>query len=178
MGLRITDKEQLAFCSPAIRAQLERELDAQARAEQHDGSADPVAEAPRGKGVREYPEEAAGRELVKWAAQFRFEHPALGSVLVGDYLVHNANGGARSRIEAAILIGQGVRPGFPDYTLYLPIARYHGLVLELKAPDGAKPTAEQLNILARIERAGYAAAVAWGGREAADAIRKYLGLAQ
>jgi hypothetical protein len=51
-------------------------------------------------------------------------------------------------------------------------------VLELKAPDGAKPTAEQLNILARIERAGYAAAVAWGGREAADAIRKYLGLAQ
>jgi hypothetical protein len=94
----------------------------------------------------------------------------------GLYFAHCPNGGARSRVEAAILKGQGVRRGWPDYTLYLPRGRYHGLVLELKAIDGDKPEQDQLKILQRLESQGYKTAVSWGFMEARRAIGEYLAL--
>lgn len=94
----------------------------------------------------------------------------------GKYFAHTPNGGARSRTEAAIFKGQGVRKGWPDYTLYLPRGWYHGLVMELKAPSGSKPEKEQLEILDRLEKQGYAVAVAWGFDHARREIENYLQL--
>lgn len=122
------------------------------------------------------PEEEAGRILIRHVDQLTIRAPwdPLEEIVVGDYFAHNANGGARTATEGAILKGQGVRKGWPDYTLYLAVGRYHGLVLELKAEDGAKPDDEQLEIMARLERAGWAAAVAWGGHDAIRAVEHYL----
>jgi hypothetical protein len=191
--VRIKSRDQLALCSPHVRAHLERELEQleaagqlpdgfEAASSSSSAPAEPTDEKGRpmthwgGKQPRRaYPEEAAGRAIVQWADLLHIDHPALGRICVGHYLAHNANGGARTAAEAGILIGQGVRPGWPDYTLYVPVDGFHGLVLELKADDGAKPNADQLNILLRLERAGYKAAVAWGAAEACAAIERYLG---
>ena len=128
------------------------------------------------KGRRERPEQTAGRQLIKHVDQLIVPAPWDPSevVCVGDYFAHNANGGARTAVEGAILRGQGVRRGWPDYTCYLGFGRYRGMVLELKAEDGGTPETEQLDILHRLERAGWYAAVAWGGDDAVRAVDKYV----
>jgi len=159
MTMRITD-ENLDQLPAGMRAQVERQY----------------AKATAGQGRLGRPEQKAGRILIRYVDALIIPAPWDSSVeiCVGDYFAHNANGGARTPTEGAILKGQGVRKGWPDYTLYLAIGGYHGLVLELKADDGAKPDAEQLEIMARLERAGWAAAVAWGGEDAIDAIDRYV----
>jgi len=51
----------------------------------------------------------------------------------GVFAFHPANGGWRSRIEASILKGLGVRAGVPDV---IAIHRGQAFTLELKAPGG------------------------------------------
>lgn len=172
MTFRFTDKSQLEHLSPELRAIVERELEA-AQRDNAAAGVEPVTNV-ESSDRRGRPEQEAGRELIRWIDTL-MDPRTVGRV--GDYFAHNANGGARTAIEAAILIGQGVRPGWPDYTLYLPRGRWHGLVLELKATDGEKPAAEQLEILVRLERQGYKAVVAWGFEEARRAIEEYLGCA-
>jgi len=94
----------------------------------------------------------------------------------GPLFVHTPNGGKRSPVEAAILKGQGVRPGWPDYTLYIARMPYHGLVLEIKAECGSKPTTNQLDNLQRAQEQGYRADVAWGFDQARAQIETYLDL--
>ncbi len=137
------------------------------------GSAIPV------KGSLRRPEQDAGAELIKWVDSLCYMAPPLWQsdsefICVGDYFAHNANGGARSAIEGAILKGQGVRKGWPDYTLYIPTLDYHGAVLELKAEHGGKPDAEQLEILSRLEQMGYKSFVCWGFEDAKSSIERYL----
>jgi hypothetical protein len=68
------------------------------------------------------------------------------------------NGGARSKIEAAILQGLGVKAGAPDILIVIPPAgRIAGL--ELKAP-GKKRSAKQERMAEKIVAAGGFAAVA------------------
>jgi hypothetical protein len=60
------------------------------------------------------------------------------------------NGGLRSKIEAAIMKGTGVKAGVSDlHFLY----QHQFFVLELKAP-GNKPTVEQLLFMANVHNAG------------------------
>ncbi|HNP65503.1 MAG TPA: VRR-NUC domain-containing protein [Woeseiaceae bacterium] len=121
---------------------------------------------------RKRPEQVAGAKLIRWIDSVVLED----GTRPGLYFAHTPNGGARSKIEAAIFKGQGVRKGWPDYTLYLPRNGYHGFVQELKAENGAKPDKEQLEILARLEEAGFAVAVSWGYRAARNDLEQYLGL--
>lgn len=59
---------------------------------------------------------------------------ALALILTAETrVVHVANGGYRTKTEAAILIGMGVMPGFPDL-LFISRGRAYGM--ELKADDG------------------------------------------
>lgn len=166
MALRLTSLDQLAACSPHVRAQLEKhlvELPAQPAAlEQAEGRA--VAKK------RARPEQDAGKALVKWMDALVLPN----GLKPGLFFCHIPNGGFRDPIEAAIFYGQGVRKGWPDYLLLLPRGPFHGLVLELKAEQGNKPDPEQLEILGRLEAAGYAARVAWGFEEARHAIESYL----
>lgn len=46
------------------------------------------------------------------------------------------NGGRRGAREAAILKGEGVSAGAPDWVLFVPAGPYHGLALEFKSPTG------------------------------------------
>jgi hypothetical protein len=174
--LRFTHLDQLAACSPAVRAQLEKHL------------GQPLAEPPapvplepknllaeaHGSMKRKVgrPEQVAGELLVKWIDLIVLPN----GLRPGQFFYHVANGGGRSKAEAGILKGQGVRAGQPDYNLDLPAGPYHGLRLELKAEDGAKPPDHQLEILARLESVGFKCVVAWGFNDACQHIDAYLDL--
>jgi hypothetical protein len=86
-----------------------------------------------------------------------FEHLALRNA-PGVYAFHPANGGWRSRIEAAILKGLGVRAGVPDV---IAIRAGRAYALEIKSPGG-RLTAAQTAVHAELRRAGAEVAVAYG----------------
>lgn len=171
MTLRITDPSQLEHLSPTVRKQVEGALG-------DTPASGPGASSEGGKRKRaRRPEQDAGKLLVQWVDAYKILDPALDAwITVGDYFAHTPNGGFRSPIEAAIFIGQGLRPAWPDYTLYMPRGRWHGAVLELKAVDGGKPTDEQLDTLSRLERMGYKPIIAWGFEAARDGLLAYLAL--
>lgn len=107
--------------------------------------------------------------LFRWAEYEQGRHPELG------LMYHVPNGGSRHPKEAANLKRQGVKPGVPD--VCLPVARggYHGLYIEMKAGKN-KATEHQKQWMAELNEQGYLAVVCYGWQEAADVLKKYLGL--
>lgn len=123
---------------------------------------------------RNRPEDEAQRALVKWAGLQRLSDPPDRSrPMVGDYLLHIPNGGKRTRIEAAILQGLGVKAGVSDLFLALPRGHYAGLWIELKS-DGGRLTGAQRQWLEQMAAAGYQAASLCGWENAATFIQRYL----
>lgn len=176
MTFRISNAEQLAQCSPAVRAQLEKHF-AGAAPDPASSTATQVGEHQGREHVKAKmgrPEQDAGAALVKWIDLVQLPN----GLRPGQFFYHVANGGSRDKVEAGILKGQGVRKGWPDYGLDLPAGAFHGLRLELKAPQGAKPPTEQLEILARLESVGFKCCVAWGFEEAREYVQQYLDLYQ
>lgn len=88
--------------------------------------------------------------VVSWWDQLTLDDPA-------PFLFHVPNGGKRDRVTAAILVGQGVRPGVADLGLMLPAGRFAWI--ELKTEDG-KPSPQQIGFAARCLRLGHAYTVA------------------
>lgn len=176
MTFRITDAAMLAQCSPHVRAQLEKAFappSSIAVAVPTEVSPEFVqASEVRKRSAR--PEQDAGALLVKWIDLVVLPD----GLRPGLFFYHVANGGGRSRVEAGILKGQGVRAGWPDYCLDLPAGGYHGLRLELKALDGPKPPDHQLEILERLESVGFKCCVAWGFEEAQAYVVDYLDIYQ
>lgn len=175
MSFRIENLYQLELCSPYVKKQLEKHMDAfapgtplQLRAAIKDRSAD----QPR---RLNQPEQEAGRLLVAWIDLVVLPN----GLRPGLFFAHVANAGvAGGEVRGGILQGQGVRKGWPDYILDLPAGGYHGFRLELKAAEGAKPTPEQLETLTRLESVGFKCAVAWGFDDAKRAVQQYLDLLQ
>lgn len=83
------------------------------------------------------------------------------------------NGGARSKITAAILKAEGVKPGVSDVFLPVPIEHRHGLWIEFKHDDG-RPTKEQREFLEERNAMGYCCAVAWDAELAIKHTVRYL----
>lgn len=83
------------------------------------------------------------------------------------------NGGSRHKAEAANLKRQGVKAGVPD--ICLPVARqgYHALFIEMKK-DSGKPTREQLDWVASLEKNGNKAVFCFGQEEAWQTLTDYL----
>ena len=175
---RFTSLDQLAHCSPFVRAQLEKHKDVFSGSESVSTPSEPGFDRGdylgESKPRRERPEQDAGKLLVAYVKALVLK----GGLRPWDFFYHVPNGGGRSRIEAGILYGQGLHKGWPDYGLDLPRRQYHGLRIELKAPDGSKPEQEQLDILARLESVGYKVNVCWGFEEAKDALDRYLDIAR
>jgi hypothetical protein len=174
VSLRFTSPEQLEHVSPRVRAQLEVELkrccDMAHPIEVPRLPGEATAKAPR----RGQPEQEVGRMLVDWIDLVTLPN----GIKPGLYFYHVANAGvAEGKVRGGILQGQGVRKGWPDYGLDLPLGGYHGFRLEIKRLDGDKPTAEQLEILARLEAVGFKCAVAWGFDDAKRQTELYLDLA-
>ena len=74
------------------------------------------------------------------------------------FAFHPANGGWRSRVEAKILKGLGVRAGVPDI---IAIHRGEVFAIELKS-ESARATAAQLQAIKDIRRAGGHAEICHG----------------
>ena len=68
--------------------------------------------------------------LMQWARITRHN----GGV-IADWLIAIPNGGKRNAGEAARMKKQGVKAGVSDLFLALPAKRFHGLWIEMKAPE-------------------------------------------
>ena len=161
---------------PNIRSQIERHLDIENKQASQALKLDTRLPLARGPGravscgtVPVRKEEAVGRMLVEWIDMIKLPN----GLRPGLFFYHIPNGLARTAAMGGIFKAQGLRPGWPDYGLDLPVGRYHGFRLEIKADDGDKPTATQLEILARLESVGYKCAVAWGFDEGKLALERY-----
>lgn len=96
---------------------------------------------------RNHPESALQRVCVKW---FRLQYPKYANLLFAI-----PNGGRRSRIEAAIMKGEGVTPGVPDLFLAIPsgIWGLHGLFIEMKSAKGVlSPAQKEMDCLLTQQR--------------------------
>lgn len=93
-----------------------------------------------------------------------------------EYLFAIPNGGKRNAFEANNLKLEGVKAGVSDLFLALPINGYPGLWIELKQKDKskAKLTKEQKEWLERMDKVGYATAVAYGCDDAYEKLIGYI----
>jgi len=73
---------------------------------------------------------------VKW---FRYQYPKLARVLIAV-----PNGGARNKIEASILKGEGVVAGAADLLLLVPKGESGALGIEIKAGKGRQTENQKL----------------------------------
>lgn len=116
--------------------------------------------APRRRAKTRRPEQELQRQIVK----------ALKALLTpATFFYAVPNGGYRRKIEAAILVGQGVRAGVPDL-MFIHCGKSYGL--ELKAREG-KPTAIQVQVHNEMYRAGAAVAIVRSLDEALNALRGF-----
>lgn len=104
-------------------------------------------------------------------AWWRVAHQHYGLPEFALYAV--PNGGARDAITGARLKAEGVRRGIPDLFLAAPRNKLAGLFLELKR-HGNTTSPEQREVLAYLQREGYATAVCYSASEAQDKIVQYL----
>jgi hypothetical protein len=84
---------------------------------------------------------------------------------------HVPNGGKRSKIEAAIFKGLGVKPGVPDLLIFDPPPRfpdYVGVALELKREKGGRLSDEQAEWLEKLRLRGWMAEHHAGSNAAID----------
>jgi hypothetical protein len=87
----------------------------------------------------------------------------------GVFAFHVPNGGLRSKTEAAIMKGLGVKAGIPD-VFAIHQGRAYGM--ELKAPGGRLSPAQR-ETLAALEAAGATTAIAEGLDEALDVLERW-----
>lgn len=114
--------------------------------------------------------------VVSWADKCSL--PLTGEK-VGEHLVHVPNGGKRNAREAARFKKMGVRAGFPDLFLFIPIGGFHGLAIEMKKPivkGESKPrvTDSQKVWMFRLSAQGYQTAICYGAEQAIKAILNYV----
>lgn len=106
--------------------------------------------------------------LVQW---FALKYPGL-------ILFAIPNGLARSS-SAACSVRGGLVAGMPDLMLCVANKEHHGLFIELKRPKSfdrpaGKANTKQLDMILRLNQAGYMAVIAWGWMEASNIIDQYL----
>ena len=96
---------------------------------------------------------------------------ALG--IAGD-LVAVPNSAPKGPTAAAYFRAEGLRPGYPDLLLDVPVGDYHGLRLELKRQRGGRIEPEEAEWHAKLRARGYAVAVPCGYDAAKVIIERYL----
>jgi len=84
---------------------------------------------------------------------------------------------AQRAMQMARLKKEGLTVGWPDYQLLVPRGKYHGLMLEIKAPK-KRPTPEQLTILAALSAQGYMAEWAAGFEDSWAIVENYMQLGE
>lgn len=88
---------------------------------------------------------------------------------------HVPNGGKRSKIEAAIMSGLGVKRGVPDILIFdspPEFPTYKGLAIEMKRMKGSKTSEDQLIWKQELERRGWIAVICKGSVEAFEVMER------
>lgn len=83
------------------------------------------------------------------------------------------NGGRRGKVEAAILSGEGVRPGVSDLVLAVPSHPHSGLFMELKTDTG-RPTESQKAFAEMVRAQGYRHEFVRSVEQFIDTVNGYL----
>lgn len=115
--------------------------------------------------LKQQTESELQRMCVKW---FRLQYPGL-------VLFAIPNGGKRSRIEAAIMNGEGVVAGIPDLLLCERRGEWGGLFIEMKVLPNV-PQPKQLDAMDKLVRAGYACQIAYTFEQFVQHVNDYLSL--
>lgn len=105
------------------------------------------------------------KQCVTW---FRLQYADIALLLFAV-----PNGGARNRLEAAIMNGEGVTAGVADLLLLHANSEHHGLCIEMKTPKG-KQTDSQKRFQRKVEAFGYRYEVIHSLDEFMILIRDYL----
>lgn len=95
--------------------------------------------------MRSHEESRIQQACVMW---FRLQYPRLARLLIAV-----PNGGGRSKVEAAIMKGEGVTAGASDLLLLVPSGKCHYLCIEMKTAAGRQSPAQR-EWQAEVERAG------------------------
>jgi hypothetical protein len=76
-------------------------------------------------------------------------------------------------IKIARAIGKGLLPGNPDYHIDIPSSKYSSLKIEFKS-EGKNPTASQLHVISRMQKAGHRVEICRSVEEAQDVWFDYV----
>lgn len=114
-----------------------------------------------------HPESILQTQCVNW---FRWQYPGYALDLWAI-----PNGGKRSKVEAAIMQGEGVTPGVPDLFLAVPTFETAGLFIEMKYGSNT-PSEKQKAMHERLKSRGYHVAVCWSLDEFITVIQAYFKL--
>ena len=102
---------------------------------------------------------------IKW---FRLQYPKLALVMFSV-----PNGGARRRIEGAIMKAEGVTRGVADILLLYPSKHYHGLAIEMKTAKGRQQPSQKIWQRA-VEDTGYKYVICRSFEDFQTEINAYL----
>lgn len=105
------------------------------------------------------------QNCVKW---FRLQYPKLALLLFAV-----PNGGARRRIEGAIMKAEGVTKGVSDLLLLFPVKHYHGLCIEMKTEKGKQQPSQKI-WQREVENAGYKYVICRSFEDFMGEINSYL----
>lgn len=124
----------------------------------------PKAVKPRRKPINR--ESRLQHACVKW---FKYQYP--------KHLIYAIpNGGNRGRIEAGIIIGEGVLPGIPNLCIPFPKGRFHGLYIEMKDGSNGRLSEHQQRVIDTLQTFGYDVAVCRSLEQFMDTVNEYMKL--
>ena len=109
------------------------------------------------------------KAFVDWTRYVRYR----GAPLF-DRLVKIPNERGKAGVMTAILHRIGMKTGFPDYELLVPLSPHAGLFLEAKRAIGGKVNPEQESWRAALIEFGYQAKICAGADELIGAVRDYM----
>lgn len=115
--------------------------------------------------MRSHEESRIQQACVRW---FRMQYPRYARLFFAV-----PNGGGRSKIEAAIMKGEGVTAGVADMLLLLPSGEHPYLCIEMKTASG-RQTREQKAWQADVEAVGGRYAVCRSIEDFMREIKTYL----
>lgn len=95
--------------------------------------------------------------------------------LKGLLYCHVPNGGKRSRVEASIFRGLGVKPGVPDILIFDSPREFNGVALELKRASGGRVSPAQAAWHRELALRGWIVGCYAGSNAAIDWLESLFG---
>ncbi|PJC87813.1 VRR-NUC domain-containing protein [Vibrio sp. HA2012] len=123
------------------------------------------------KKKRREPEAEECADVIRWARKTK-----IAGVVVGDFLTHVMNEAKRGQKAKSDFHRLGGQKGYPDYILDVARCGFHGLRIEMKAPEQYRPsiTDDQRKWERRLRSQEYLFAYCYSAEEMKQLITDYL----